>query len=288
MSHNLSDNHASVNDYHLSMKDFEGEIRKRHPTWRREQVKRVLSSFERARSVMSPRAIQEIHQYLSGGKWISDSSCASSHPAYSHLRGWKPHDAAKKQFYYPYFLVVQAIYPQSDGVQKVAEELSQHWAISFDWTKPWYPRLDNPVREHALIMGRPANHENTPGSAYNSDLGDIESPASCIDVSRDPKPDEAQPKPQDQSNTTGDGHPLRGVHSQLEESEKRLSAVRSDAEKIRGHVMKAKDLAKRSDHHATAALEGLDALMERLNGNSKQPTPDDGNNERRNKRARKN
>ncbi|KAM0550809.1 hypothetical protein ACHAPJ_008672 [Fusarium lateritium] len=305
MSHIASDHDASVDEYRFSMEDFEGEIRKRHPTWRREQVRKVLSSFEEAKSVMSLQAIREIYSYLSTGKWISDVSCAGNHPAYKHLRDQKTHDFGQERLYYPYFFVIQAIYPNSEGVEKVAEELSQHWGIFFDWSEPWYPRLDDPVREHALIMGGPEDHENTLDSSSTSDA---ESSVSCIDVSRDPKREEAQPEPQNQPNSADSGNPILAAHTQLasirdyveqriteEESEERLAAVRGYAEKVQHHVIQAKDLAKqadqvskqadqvakradqvakRADHHATVALEAIEALMERLDGDPKRPVSD--------------
>ncbi|KAF4969227.1 hypothetical protein FSARC_3480 [Fusarium sarcochroum] len=309
MPHNAPDNDVSVNDYHLNGEDFEAEVLKRYPTWRREQVKKVLSSFEKAKSVMSLQAIQEIHKYLSTGRWINDAFHACRHPAYMHLRGQRPHDFEKQQFYYPYFLVVQAIYPRSDGVEKIAIGLSQHWGIPFDWTEPWYPRLDDPAREHALIMGQGLDvSEITRNSSSASNPLATESSSSCITVSRNPKTDETQPEPQNQPNSADNGNTLGDYNNKLAsiradfdqrlteiQSQLQVDTTRSDADKAHYHVTKAKDLAKeanqlakQADHHATVALEAVESLMERLNGNSKQPASNDANNGRASKRARKN
>ncbi|KAF5564923.1 hypothetical protein FNAPI_1891 [Fusarium napiforme] len=146
---------AASDPYYLDRNYFSREISKGNSQWRSSQVDSVLSSFGEAKKAMSAQAIHEIHKYLISGRWIHDALTAIRHPAYKTLRG---HSGGTSKgaslLYYPYFFVLQAIFPPSDALRIVCEEISRHWGLRVSVYEPFYPRLQDSEREMALMMGK--------------------------------------------------------------------------------------------------------------------------------------
>ncbi|KAG5758803.1 hypothetical protein H9Q72_013067 [Fusarium xylarioides] len=141
-------------DYNLKCRDFSSEVSKGDRQWREVQVWRILSSFEEAKAVMSPPAIRILYNYLRVGDWIDDATVPSSHPAYRSIVGRKRRGLCHPYYYYPYFFVLQAIYPATSGLKKICRSFLQFWGVHITPKEAFYPRLENPRREYALIMGR--------------------------------------------------------------------------------------------------------------------------------------
>ncbi|KAF5577761.1 hypothetical protein FPCIR_11919 [Fusarium pseudocircinatum] len=146
---------AASDPYSLNRNYFSCEISKGNSQWRSSQVDSVLSSFEEAKKVMSARAIHEIHTYLISGRWIHDALTASRHPAYKTMRG---HSGGNSKgvplLYYPYFFVLQAIFPPSDTLGIICEDLSRHWGVRVSVYERFYPRLQDSEREMVLMTGK--------------------------------------------------------------------------------------------------------------------------------------
>ncbi|KAF5561158.1 hypothetical protein FPHYL_6346 [Fusarium phyllophilum] len=133
------------------------EERCEDPDQLRDQIARVRSAFHDAKAVMSRQAIAEIHEYLVQGEWIHDAKLASCHPAYARFMGKGKYE---KSLYYPHFFVIQAVFvpdPKGRGILEsvgnLYAEVSKHWGIQATPGVPFFPRLDDPVRELRLLLG---------------------------------------------------------------------------------------------------------------------------------------
>ncbi|PNP61141.1 hypothetical protein FNYG_14229 [Fusarium nygamai] len=153
-----NNSHRTANDeYNLTRRDFFHEISSGDSQWRSTQVNRVLSSFEEAKKIMSTQAIQLIHEYLKSGKWIHDGLTASRHPAYKVMKGHSGGNGGRRLLYYPYFFVIQAIFPSTDALGIVCEDIGRHWGVRISIHEPFYPRLQDSEKEMDLIMGKNAS-----------------------------------------------------------------------------------------------------------------------------------
>ncbi|KAM0313852.1 hypothetical protein ACHAPQ_011946 [Fusarium lateritium] len=153
----ISSNCTPGCDHSLSLGQFTIEISSGETHWRKIQVARVLSSFEAAKRVMSRQAIHQVYTFLIAGRWTSASSKTSEHVVYRALRR-RDRYATPKRFHYPRFFVVQAIHgltgePIAECFQSLCREMSQHWGIPINPTKPFYPRLKDSEKELALMRG---------------------------------------------------------------------------------------------------------------------------------------
>ncbi|KAF5561159.1 hypothetical protein FPHYL_6347 [Fusarium phyllophilum] len=312
---------AASDEYNLNHGDFSREITTGHSQWRSSQVDSVLASFEEAKKVMSAQAIHEIHNYLKSGRWIHDALTASRHPAYKTMKGHSGGNSkGKLLFYYPYFFVLQAIFPPSDPLSIVCEDMSRYWGLRVNVHDPFYPRLQDSKREMDLIMGkiphlrtqveRPSLNQSsntvfTPTHDGNSEMEDQEGSIQVVtDIAR-----ASQPVPTSASDT------LRNYDEELanfrseNDSERSLRGVQDKTKEIRDHVVKAEEQVLESQVHATMARENAakaeqhssmaheyakaairlaDALIESLNNTAERPAilvPDE---ERPNKRVREN
>ncbi|KAF4436337.1 hypothetical protein FACUT_6501 [Fusarium acutatum] len=146
---------VTSDEYNLSRNYFSREISTGNSQWRSSQVDSALSSFEEAKKVISAQAIHEIHKYLKSGRWIHDALTASRHPAYKTMKG---HSGGNSKgvplFYYPYFFVLQAIFPPSDPLSIVCEDIGRHWGLRVSVYEPFYPRLQDSEKEMVLTMGK--------------------------------------------------------------------------------------------------------------------------------------
>ncbi|KAF5724388.1 hypothetical protein FMUND_844 [Fusarium mundagurra] len=141
----------------------EGNDRKRK--WRRTQAYMVLRSFAKAKQVMSDRAINELCEYLKRGSWNSTAGNASTHPCYKHFKSTSPCPSPFAGQYYPYFFVIQALFPLGEALKGMYRDMSDLWGMDIDPTRPFYPRLADSDREFSLIMGvKPPTPAHIPGS----------------------------------------------------------------------------------------------------------------------------
>ncbi|KAG7413701.1 hypothetical protein Forpe1208_v007114 [Fusarium oxysporum f. sp. rapae] len=122
--------------------------------WRRTQVYMVLRSFAKAKEVMSDRAINELCEYLKRGTWNSTARNASGHPCYKHFKGTSPCPSPFAGPYYPYFFIIQALFPLGEALKGMYRDMSDLWEMDLDPTRPFFPRLADSYREFSLIMGQ--------------------------------------------------------------------------------------------------------------------------------------
>ncbi|KAF5693069.1 hypothetical protein FDENT_2329 [Fusarium denticulatum] len=151
---------AASDEYNLNRNHFSREISTGNSQWRSSQVDSVLSSFEDAKKVMSAQAIHEIHNYLKTGRWIHDALTASRHPAYKSMKGHSGGHRGAPLLYYPYFFILRAIFPPSDSLASLCEDVSRYWGLRVNVRDPFYPRLQDSEKEMDLIMGK-VSHPQT-------------------------------------------------------------------------------------------------------------------------------
>ncbi|KAF5985037.1 hypothetical protein FCOIX_2298 [Fusarium coicis] len=152
-------------DINMFRTKWEKETDNRKRKWRRTQVYMVLRSFAKAKQVMSDRAINELCEYLKRGSWNSTAGNASTHPCYKHFKSTSPCPSTSAGQYYPYFFVIQALFPLGEALKGMYRDMSDLWGIDIDPTRPFYPRLADSDREFSLIMGvKPPPPAYIPGS----------------------------------------------------------------------------------------------------------------------------
>ncbi|RKK85788.1 hypothetical protein BFJ69_g1397 [Fusarium oxysporum] len=164
-------------DINMFRAKWENDSNDRKRRWRRTQVYMVLRSFAKAKEVMSDRAINELCEYLKRGTWNSTARNASGHPCYKHFKGTSPCPSPFAGPYYPYFFIIQALFPLGEAVKGMYRDLSDLWEMDLDPTRPFYPRLADSEREFSLIMGqKPSPQIPGPGPVTMSSADQPQSP----------------------------------------------------------------------------------------------------------------
>ncbi|KAG8676762.1 hypothetical protein FPOAC2_02873 [Fusarium poae] len=137
-------------------------------------MEKILPSYEKANTFMSRQSVHELYLYLKTSRWVSTADRPSNHQAYRYFRGNSSHRPNKPQRYYPYFFVIQAMYPDSEAARKMYLEMEQHWGVRLDPKQPFYPHLVDAEQERKLIMGHvtdeedPSQHDSVVQSRLNS------------------------------------------------------------------------------------------------------------------------
>ncbi|KAH7193363.1 uncharacterized protein B0J16DRAFT_395329 [Fusarium flagelliforme] len=283
--------------------------------WAKHQIEQVLSSYERARAVMSRQGIHELCSFLKTGKWISPATSVSQHNAYRRVAGVGKFLRGGPYPYYPYFFVVQAIFEEGgEALQKMYFTMEQHWGVRLDPKEPFYPHLDNAERERVLFMGRP-DSENWISAVLRSSSRQSSSNTQIMAIDDDSSSSDVQESTNSSSNTAPDkyqqeliniqnefGKRLSEVQSQIEEEkagsweatqrkfdeayektkELHMHAAQAQkyTDKAQDHIAKAQECNDQAQQHAETAVEMAKLLMERF--------ASVGGGERRSKRLRKN
>ncbi|KAG5758804.1 hypothetical protein H9Q72_013068 [Fusarium xylarioides] len=173
---------ASVpTSYDLTPSHFAEQISQpgKDTDWRHTQVCRVLSSFEDAKKVMLEDGIKMIFDYLEDGRWIDDGAYPTDHLVYRRFMGRKGGDNETPTLFYPEFFVIQAIFGVGvfkvlNTVKQVYQVMSEHWGVDITPEKFFYPRLDDSIEEHLLMLGtyKPQFNMNTSHVAPYETKGD--------------------------------------------------------------------------------------------------------------------
>ncbi|WKT44088.1 hypothetical protein QSH57_008941 [Fusarium oxysporum f. sp. vasinfectum] len=124
-------------DINMFRAKWENDSDDRKRRRRRTQVYMVLRSFAKAKEVMSDRAINELCEYLKRGTWNSTARNASGHPCYKHFKGTSPCPSPFSGPYYPYFFIIQALFPLGEALKGMYRDLSDLWEMDLDPTRPF-------------------------------------------------------------------------------------------------------------------------------------------------------
>lgn len=227
------------------------------------QIEKVLSSYEKAQAAMSRQGIHLLYSCLETIKRIEcPGSDASSHIAYRLFRGQWTYGARKglPRLWYPFFFVVQALFPESQAVRSMYLDMERIWGVRLNSREPFYPRLNNPKLERMLILGcspdqNPNNPEKSaPRSPYPG-LSTGQSIATSPELSNSSttqQPSTAQ-KASSASNTINDEVANKDVNN----TEKNSLSHGEQFSNIEGHLEKrVSDLQSQLDEY-TARLEVL-------------------------------
>ncbi|KAF9772579.1 hypothetical protein IL306_009708 [Fusarium sp. DS 682] len=280
-------------DYRLESERFSVMVSCGKKEWRETQVQRVLSSFRTARTIMSRQAIKVLYGYLVKGEWIHDATIPCHHPAYKHLTGY---GRIQISYYYPFFFVLQAIYPITTGIRDLCRRFQDYWGIDIHPTRAFYPRLQDSERELALIKGRKAAYKpasKVPRKKFTaSHASSTVTTQSVVDTAQVSKVTIQESNNEQASTTTNTAQPetpsnsnaLNNYEEQLtsirgdferrlsefqnqlhkdatgswEESGRRLREVQDKTKEIREHAVKAKDHAAKAHENAVKAQEHSD------------------------------
>ncbi|KAF5027491.1 hypothetical protein F66182_416, partial [Fusarium sp. NRRL 66182] len=115
---------------------------------------RVMAAFRMAEPRMHPEAAKETKLYLRRSKLNKVYKHPSRHPIYQKIRG---HGSvhAPENLYYPNLLIIQAIWPRSIVVKRIAAAFGEYWDDPMIRYGPeHYPRLDDRERELRLFRGQ--------------------------------------------------------------------------------------------------------------------------------------
>ncbi|KAJ3526449.1 hypothetical protein NM208_g11183 [Fusarium decemcellulare] len=231
MASNVADQNASQLDSNVSTDDqasrennvltvsqlLEGiedsEEARKLQQMRHESACNIVAAFDEVKTIMGPRCVQELYNYLKSGKWIPDKDSAYWHRSYFRLTGKGGLCSRDDWLYYPDFFILQAMYPDESVTHQLRKDLSQHWHIEPQSKEPFFPKLDNPELEYDLFLGYKLDYHE-----FDKQLDDITKGINerLADLQRD-------------------------ATKTIKESERRLPAVRESAETVRDHLSNALD-----------------------------------------------
>ncbi|KAF5004063.1 hypothetical protein FDECE_9438 [Fusarium decemcellulare] len=199
------------------------EARKLQPM-RHESACSIVAAFDEVKTIMGPRCVQELYNYLKSGKWIPDSIFARYHSSHYRLTGKGGLCSRDERLYYPDFFILQALYPDGDVTLELRKDLSRHWHIEPQSKEPFYPKLDNPELEYDLFLGYKLDYHES-----DKQLDDITKGINerLADIRKDTNERLADLQ--------------RDATKKIKESERRLLAVRESAETVRDHLSDALD-----------------------------------------------
>ncbi|KAF5235391.1 hypothetical protein FANTH_11730 [Fusarium anthophilum] len=114
----------------------------------------LWGAFERAKPRMCAQAAKLTIDAMELHRRYQDRTSPYSHPFYAKIRG-RGREDDPELFYYPYMLVLQALWPDSSHVRTMAEAFAKHWGVSNMWRGPeYYPMLNDTELEMELFMGK--------------------------------------------------------------------------------------------------------------------------------------
>ncbi|RBR07408.1 uncharacterized protein FIESC28_10649 [Fusarium coffeatum] len=279
--------------------------------WAKQQIEQVLSSYERARAVMSRQGIHELCSYL---KTALDLNLILS-KIRRKVVGVGKYFRSGPCPYYPFFFAVQAIFEEGDGaLRKMYSTMEQHWGVRLDPKQPFYPHLDNAERERVLFMGRQETENRIPPvlkhssrpSSSNSQIIAVDDNSSLSNVqestnnSSNATPDKYQQEliniqnefgkrlsevqSRIQEEKAGSWEATQGEFDEAYEKAKELHMHAAQAQKYtdkaQDHITKAQECNDQAQQHVETAVEMAKSLMERF--------VSVGGGERLSKRLRKN
>ncbi|KAL9568696.1 hypothetical protein ACKAV7_007126, partial [Fusarium commune] len=235
--------------------------------WRRTQVYMVLRSFAKAKEVMSDRAINELCEYLKRGTWNSTARNASGNPCYKHFKGTSPCPSPFAGPYYPYFFVIQALFPLGEALKGMYRDMSDLWEMDLDPTRPFFPRLADSYREFSLIMGQKPSPQVPVPELVTMPSADQPQPPK-VKAEQDSEEDnhtvkrKAQPEIFSNNNSPdNNGGQLTSIRSNIKQEpsdfQAQLHKDTTGTQEIRRHSIKAQK-------HANAAFKLANTLVDDL------------------------
>ncbi|KAF5544437.1 hypothetical protein FMEXI_6550 [Fusarium mexicanum] len=114
----------------------------------------LWGAFERAKPRMCAQAAKLTIDAMELHRRYQDRTSPYSHPFYAEIRG-RGREDDPELFYYPYMLVLQALWPDNSHVRTMAEAFAKHWGVSNMSRGPeYYPVLGDRELEMELFMGK--------------------------------------------------------------------------------------------------------------------------------------
>ncbi|KAF5614225.1 uncharacterized protein FSUBG_105 [Fusarium subglutinans] len=118
-----------------------------------EMERHVMEAFEKVKPRMCKQAVKETQAYLDQRDWVKDCKNPSNHPFYYRIKGGSCIDSPGS-FYYPNFLVMQAIWPENSTVHRIAASFAKYWKCADMVEGPeHYPMLNDTAQEMRLFGG---------------------------------------------------------------------------------------------------------------------------------------
>lgn len=113
----------------------------------------LWKAFEKAKPRMCGQAAKKTIEAMEFHRQCPDYESPSKHLFYIRIKG-KGRIDDPELYYYPYLLVLQAIWPYSEHVQTIAKAFARYWGVPDMWRGPeHYPMLNDRDREMELFMG---------------------------------------------------------------------------------------------------------------------------------------
>ncbi|KAL6921501.1 hypothetical protein FSST1_005527 [Fusarium sambucinum] len=254
-------------------------------------VEKVLPRYEQAKSCMSRQSVHELYLYLKTSRWISVADRPSYHQAYKYFRGLSPNRPNQPLRYYPYYFIMQALFPNSEAVKKMCFDMEHHWGVTLDFTQPFYPRLDDAEQERKLIMGhiQPKDESvsfNSPLPTSYSGLStgqSISGPSESNQESSD-----TLPTTDDQAADSSNMNFFHDYEERLSDSKRDLDEAREKTKEVHHHLVQSRNCkeqaqayAERASEHERAATEMVKSLIESLGSTNKRSARDSSGGARR-------
>ncbi|KAM5372820.1 hypothetical protein ACJA88_008957 [Fusarium oxysporum] len=113
----------------------------------------LWKAFEKAKPRMCGQAAKKTIEAMEFHRQCPNYESPCKHLFYIRIKG-KGRIDDPELYYYPYLLVLQAIWPYSEHVQTIAKAFARYWGVPDMWRGPeHYPMLNDRDREMELFMG---------------------------------------------------------------------------------------------------------------------------------------
>ncbi|KAH7203610.1 hypothetical protein DER44DRAFT_898875 [Fusarium oxysporum] len=159
----------------------------------------LWNAFEKAKPRMCGQAARKTIEAMELHRQCPDYESPSKHLFYIMIKG-KGRIDDPELYYYPYLLVLRAIWPDSEHVQIIAKAFARHWGVPDMWRGPeHYPMLNDRDREMELFMGlkpRETEAREDESSAGNGEDNEEEE--------EDVKPENEEEQEQEQKDEQGE------------------------------------------------------------------------------------
>ncbi|KAG9502314.1 hypothetical protein J7337_005141 [Fusarium musae] len=114
----------------------------------------LWKAFEKAKPRMCGQAAKKTIEVMEDFRLLSDYESPRKHSFYAKVKG-KGQEDDPEFYYYPYLLVLQALWPDSEHVQTLAKAFARYWGVPEMWRGPeYYPMLNDRDREMELFTGK--------------------------------------------------------------------------------------------------------------------------------------
>ncbi|EMT70589.1 hypothetical protein FOC4_g10009054 [Fusarium odoratissimum] len=217
----------------------------------------LWKAFEKAKPRMCGQAAKKTIEAMEFHRQCPDYESPSKHLFYIRIKG-KGRIDDPELYYYPYLLVLQAIWPYSEHVQTIAKAFARYWGVPDMWRGPkHYPILNDRDREMELFMGLKPRETEAREDEREQDEGDEKQKEQQDEGDEETIPDISD------IDTITDIDKLDRLESILEVREKKfMYKIQETKERVRKVQESKRDLYRKKSSASKKAAERLQVRLD--------------------------